>query len=40
MPETKVREFKSEGKRVQEMARLFDVSVSAMKMRLDNLRRQ
>lgn len=40
MPETKVREFKSEGKSVQEMARLFDVSVSAMEMRLDNLQRR
>lgn len=39
MPEAKVKEFQSDGKKVEEMAQLFDVSVSAMRMRLDNLQR-
>lgn len=40
MPESKVEEFQSAGKDVAAMAQLFDVSVSAMRMRLDNLQRQ
>lgn len=40
MPESKVEEFRSTGKDPTTMAQLFDVPVSAMRMRLGNLRRQ
>lgn len=40
MPESKVEEFRFVGKDPAIMAQLFDVPVSAMRMRLGNLRRQ
>ena len=40
MPESKIEEFRSTGKDPATMAQLFDVPVSAMRMRLDNLRRR
>lgn len=40
MPESRVEEFRSAGKDLAIMAQLFDVPVSAMRMRLGNLRRR
>lgn len=40
MPESKVEEFRSTGKDPAIMAQLFDVPVSAMRMRLGNLQRR
>lgn len=40
MPESKIEEFRSTGKDPATMAQLFDVPVSAMRMRLNNPRRR